>query len=224
MSDTIAKLRDLLLNSSKAGRLRGLLDSIYGAASTGAEAYGSASSPMSAEHSGLLGGLLMDMSPLGDAKSAYDGVQSAREGDWVGAGLGGLGALPIVPNITAWHGSKKLFDRFDPTMMGQRDDGWLGRGGYLSTDKKVADWFPVQMQFDADIKNPLNLSMPDWKTDKRRLVREVLGLPREASADDVTKAARAKGYDSVVLDYSPTGYQHKEIAVFDTDTMKRIKD
>lgn len=99
MSDTIAKLRDLLLNSSKAGRLRGLLDSIYGAASTGAEAYGSASSPMSAEHSGLLGGLLMDMSPLGDAKSAYDGVQSAREGDWVGAGLGGLGALPMVPNF-----------------------------------------------------------------------------------------------------------------------------
>ncbi len=102
MSDTIAKLRDLLLNSSKAGRLRGLLDSIYGAASTGAEAYGSASSPMSAEHSGLLGGLLMDMSPLGDAKSAYDGVQSAREGDWLGAGLGGLGALPMVPNLAGW--------------------------------------------------------------------------------------------------------------------------
>ena len=99
MSDTIAKLRDLLLNSSKAGRLRDLLDSIYGAASTGAEAYGSASSPMSAEHSGLLGGLLMDMSPLGDAKSAYDGVQSARDGDYIGAGLGALGALPMVPNL-----------------------------------------------------------------------------------------------------------------------------
>lgn len=99
MSDTIAKLRELLLQQSKTGRLRGLLDSIYGAASTGAEAYGSASSPMSAEHSGLLGGLLMDMSPLGDAKSAYDGVQSAREGDYLGAGLGALGALPMVPNL-----------------------------------------------------------------------------------------------------------------------------
>ena len=99
MSDTIAKLRELLLNQSRTGRLRGLLDSIYGAASTGAEAYGSASSPMSAEHSGLLGGLLMDMSPLGDAKSAYDGVQSAREGDYLGAGLGALGALPMVPNL-----------------------------------------------------------------------------------------------------------------------------
>lgn len=99
MSDTIAKLRELLLQQSKTGRLRGLLDSIYGAASTGAEAYGAANSPMSAEHSGLLGGLLMDMSPLGDAKSAYEGVQAARDGDWVGAGLGGLGALPMVPNL-----------------------------------------------------------------------------------------------------------------------------
>lgn len=99
MSDTIAKLRELLLNSSKAGRLSSLLDSIYGAASTGAEAYGSASSPMSAEHSGLLGGLLMDMSPLGDAKSAYDGLLSARQGDYLGAGLGALGALPFIPNM-----------------------------------------------------------------------------------------------------------------------------
>jgi len=111
MSDTIAKLRDLLLNSSKAGRLRDLLDSIYGAASTGAEAYGSASSPMSAEHSGLLGGLLMDMSPLGDAKSAYDGVQSARGGDYLGAALGGLGALPMVPNLA---GAIKSTSKFLP--------------------------------------------------------------------------------------------------------------
>lgn len=139
MSDTIAKLRDLLLNSSKAGRLRGLLDSIYGAASTGAEAYGSASSPMSAEHSGLLGGLLMDMSPLGDAKSAYDGVQSAREGDWLGAGLGALGALPMVPNLagvikggdTVFHAGKTKITEIDPLKLQSRDSGYYGRGFYV---------------------------------------------------------------------------------------------
>lgn len=131
MSDTIAKLRDLLLNSSKAGRLRGLLDSIYGAASTGAEAYGSASSPMSAEHSGLLGGLLMDMSPLGDAKSAYDGVQSAREGDWLGAGLGGLGALPMVPNLAGSIGKvippeiTKAIGNDEPAVLASKIKGLL---------------------------------------------------------------------------------------------------
>lgn len=145
MSDTIAKLRDLLLNSSKAGRLRGLLDSIYGAASTGAEAYGAASSPMSAEHSGLLGGLLLDMSPLGDAKSAYDGVQSAREGDWLGAGLGGLGALPMMPNlggvikkIPAYPGTTPVPDGFVRLYHQTEKDAAeaIGREGLLHSKAK----------------------------------------------------------------------------------------
>lgn len=72
---------------------------LYGILESGAEAYGSANRPMSPEHSGMLGGLLMDFSPLGDVKSAYDGVQSVREGDYLGAALGGLGALPMVPNL-----------------------------------------------------------------------------------------------------------------------------
>lgn len=145
MSDTIAKLRELLLQQSKTGRLRGLLDSIYGAASTGAEAYGSASSPMSAEHSGLLGGLLMDMSPLGDVKSAYDGVQSAREGDWLGAGLGGLGALPMVPNLAGMFTGKgaKTWDAvnaskamdmekagIDPRKIWAETGNWRGPDGH----------------------------------------------------------------------------------------------
>ena len=100
MSDTIAKLRELLLSQSKAGRLSGLIDTIYGAAKTGAEAYGSANSPMAPEHSMMLAGLLGDFTPVvGDIKSAYEGIQSARDGDWVGAGGGLLGALPFVPNI-----------------------------------------------------------------------------------------------------------------------------
>lgn len=103
MSDTIAKLRELLLSQSKAGRLSGLLDSIYGAAKTGAEAYGSANSPMAPEHSMMLAGLLGDFTPVvGDIKSAYEGIQAASEGDWAGAGGGLLGALPFVPNITGW--------------------------------------------------------------------------------------------------------------------------
>lgn len=110
MEDTISKLRDLLLSQSKAGRLRALLDSVYGAAQTGAEAYGSASQPLNQQQAGMLGGLLADFTPVvGDVKSAYDGMNAAREGDYLGAALGGLGALPLVPNLAAglkvFHGS-----------------------------------------------------------------------------------------------------------------------
>lgn len=46
------------------------------------------------------GGLLADFTPVvGDVKSAYDGVQAAKKGDYLGAGLGALGALPLVPNL-----------------------------------------------------------------------------------------------------------------------------
>lgn len=57
---------------------------------------------MLVENPKTLAGLIADFTPVvGDVKSAYDGVQSAREGDWLGAGLGALGALPFVPNMTA---------------------------------------------------------------------------------------------------------------------------
>ena len=43
---------------------------------------------------------LLDVTPVvGDIKSGYEGVQAARQGDMVGAGLGALGALPFVPNM-----------------------------------------------------------------------------------------------------------------------------
>ena len=55
---------------------------------------------MLVENPKTLAGLIADFTPVvGDVKSAYDGVQSAREGDWLGAGLGALGALPFVPNM-----------------------------------------------------------------------------------------------------------------------------
>jgi hypothetical protein len=43
---------------------------------------------------------LLDVTPVvGDIKSGYEGVQAARQGDMVGAGLGALGALPMIPNM-----------------------------------------------------------------------------------------------------------------------------
>lgn len=103
MSDTVAKLRDLLLSQSKAGRLGSLLDSIYGAAQSGATAYAGTQQPYTAEQAKGMLSTMADFTPgVGDVKSAYEGMQAAREGDYVGAGLGALGALPMVPNIAGW--------------------------------------------------------------------------------------------------------------------------
>jgi hypothetical protein len=45
----------------------------------------------------LAKGLLGFTPVVGDAISAYDAVQSARKGDYLGAALNGIGALPLVP-------------------------------------------------------------------------------------------------------------------------------
>jgi len=140
VSDYISKLRDLLLQQSKTGRLSSLLDSIYGAASTGAEAYGAANSPMAPQHAAGLLGTIADLTPVvGDVKSAYEGVQAAREGDWAGAGLGLLGALPFVPGITAWHGSPHKFDKFSLDKIGTGEGAQAyGHGLYLAENPSVA--------------------------------------------------------------------------------------
>ncbi len=80
--------------------LKRMAKALRGAAETGAEAYGSASQPMAPEHAKNMANVLADMTPgIGDIKSGIEGVQAAREGDWLGAGMGGLGALPMVPNL-----------------------------------------------------------------------------------------------------------------------------
>ena len=114
MSDTISKLRDLLLARSKSWQLSGLLNPEQRQSSPTWNGMlgGLAGAPVDMPYKGVemtpervkaALSTLLDMTPVvGDAKSAYEGVQAAREGDWAGAGLGMLGALPFVPGIGGW--------------------------------------------------------------------------------------------------------------------------
>lgn len=89
----------------------GLLDTIIDAAKRGAGLL--APTQADVDMRANMPGLIADFTPIvGDAKSVYDGVQSARQGDWLGAGLGALGALPFVPALGTkfYHGSKSGVD------------------------------------------------------------------------------------------------------------------
>jgi hypothetical protein len=122
-------------------------------------------------------------------------------------------------STVAFHASTHEFDAFDVAKAGTRtDDGFLGRGLYFSTDSKVARKGEHLYEVGVRLKKPLVLQSKTWSTvEKKKLVREALGLPMTASADDVTKAARAAGYDGVVLDNSPVGYMQEEIVVFSNE-------
>jgi hypothetical protein len=99
----------------------------------------------------------------------------------------------------------------------------LGKGVYFSTDPRVGSNQPHQYESTLSLSHPLNINQPDFRTNKNDIVRAALSLPKSASASDVTKHAMAMGYDGVVLDYKQTGYNQKEIAVFDTTAIKATR-
>jgi hypothetical protein len=140
--------------------------------------------------------------------------------------VGGLKALKGAAKapIKAYHGSPHDFERFDISKAGSTTDrGLMGRGLYFSTDPNVAATRPRRYEVDLALQNPLEVSMPSWGGNKQKIVAEQLGLPPNSTAEDITAAAKAKGYDSVAMDYSPVGYDKKEFAVFDDKLINIVK-
>lgn len=112
-----------------------------------------------------------------------------------------------------YHGTDAHFTEFDETKAGKRDGGHLGRGIYFSTDANVGKTNLHQMQALLVVKNPLRVSLPNFKTDKRDVVRKALSLGADATPEQVTARLKKQGHDAVVLDYSPAGYPHQEVMV-----------
>jgi hypothetical protein len=157
------------------------------------------------------------------------------------------GAAPggsLSSGIRAYHGSPHDFKTFDPAMAGNTTDpGLMGQALYFSTDPQVVAGGPHRYEVNLDIKSPLELEhAPDWRTStKSDLVGAALGIPPPVPgaltvgskspnlpawqqwAENITNAARAKGHDAAVLNYSPTGYSHQEVAVYDPSLISIIK-
>jgi hypothetical protein len=107
-----------------------------------------------------------------------------------------------------YHGTNTAFNEFDPAYIGsQTDEGYLGRGFYFGTDPKVIGQKNIGVPVMLKTDDPLHLSMPDWRTDKRSLMPSDLGA-----------------HDSVVLDYAPAGYAQKEIMVRSPSQIRSIFD
>ncbi len=125
----------------------------------------------------------------------------------------------------AFHGSPHAFDAFSFAKAGTTTDaGFLGKGAYFSTDPVVAGNFANQYRATLKLEHPLTVELPSFATDKTALVRKALGLSATADADAIKNAAVAKGYDGVIVDYTPTGYKHQEIAVFNPENIAAFKN
>lgn len=152
-----------------------------------------------------------------------------RSADLAGMVTGGAYAAPGMSGaagmgIRAYHGSPRNFDKFDLQHAGSvTDEGKLGRGVYFSTDPNVAEKYPHKYEADLNVSNPIEIQLPAWGTEKSAMLKERLGLPETADAADMAAAVKALGHDAVVLDYSPVGYNQKEIAVLDDSLISILR-
>jgi hypothetical protein len=121
-----------------------------------------------------------------------------------------------------YHGTDSGFDEFDPGKIGSATDpGELGAAFYFSTDAKVVgDKKTAGMPVYLKAEIPLRLKAESFSVNKKGLVTAALGIDSGSSAAEITAAAIKAGFDSVVLDYSPIGYNHSEIAVFTPTQIK----
>ena len=85
----------------------------------------------------LAKGILGFTPVVGDAISAYDAVQSAREGDYLGAALNGVGVLPFVPSMAGVVIGGKIADALNATH-GAKIDATLSEGKDVVLNKIVA--------------------------------------------------------------------------------------
>ena len=125
-----------------------------------------------------------------------------------------MAQVPNLMGLTAYHGTNTKFNKFKDALANTKDEGWLGKGHYFSTDPNVARANKYVANVELEVNKPYELVMPNFSTDKRELIRTALNLEKNATAKDVTNKLQELGHDSVVLDYSPTGYKNKEILVF----------
>jgi hypothetical protein len=94
---------------------------------------------------------MLGLLPLGagDVASGLLAADDVRRGDYVSAGLNGVGVLPYVPSMgagllghTVWHGSPHKFDKFDMSKIGTGEGAQAyGHGLYFAESPEVAQGY-----------------------------------------------------------------------------------
>jgi hypothetical protein len=125
-----------------------------------------------------------------------------------------------------FHGTRAKFEAFSLEKAGtRRDSGMLGKGFYFSTDKYAASaGDPITLTLFANTKNPLYLKMEKWSQNKSETVSKALGFDGIKDSAEIRDKIIQSGYDGVVLDYSPLGYEQKEIMMLNPEQVKSATD
>ena len=137
-----------------------------------------------------------------------------------------------------YHGTRtkgEAIDAFDLEKAGSKTDaGYMGKGVYFGNDK-TANVYAGHYEFDPGhfpeggavypsylaLKSPLRLEDKienGRSVDLELLARDALGLPRDATAEQVTQEALRQGYDGAI--YSRGAGKYQEYVVFQPEKIR----
>ena len=147
--------------------------------------------------------MMADFTPIiGDIKSAYEGIQAAQEGDWLGASLGALGALPVVPNVTGTTVFRGIKGKYDPNF--KQPVEWWSEGEQLARG-----YGDNLMKKDIPFESPVDLGFRTYGTEVKlddvldRLKRVVIdqfhnkNIPKEKGMSLMDKIEDMRSNDTV---------------------------
>lgn len=133
---------------------------------------------------------------VGDAISLYDGVQAIRNGDYVGGGLGLLGALPLIPGLAGYtkyarrtQSPDDLFNGNIYAMFARADNGigsklddlaQYGPGKWAASDNNAVDIKDLQKDLMREIRR---------KGLHNEYGTTAASLVREANPSDIVNSA-----------------------------------
>lgn len=125
--------------------------------------------------------------------------------------------------INLYHGTAGTFEQFEIGHPDQKDNGWLGRGIYLTNSRDLAEAYagikarrtkkaPVVMQLYAAIKNPFVMTLDEKNSVSGYSLDRLVAF---------TNKLKDAGYDGVALDY---GNGETEVVAFESNQVKSATD
>lgn len=130
---------------------------------------------------------------------------------------------------TFFHGTNSDFDSFDFKFFGRTDNGFVGRGFYLTGDEKLASMYAAGsaaehggnanvLKFKVFPKKTLELTSTG--TSEWVKAMESLGINRSDSTESQTKELVNLGYDSIAVNRNG---KTREFVLFDPKLAKKVK-
>jgi len=169
-------------------------------------------------------GMLADFTPVvGDAKAAYEGVEAAKEGDWIGAGIAALSVIPIVGDSLrgAVKGTVKGFTK-EAVEKAVKQSGRKSRS--IVTEMNIDDFLEMAAKGERDDSTKFLKDKTEFTSIPELWVETTGGVAKVTGHEGRHRARRLKemGYETMPVMMTDRNIRWDQAA--NPDSFDYVKD